>query len=113
MSIFKTPNISKWLIIIVNSYYAYCVCVFVLNASMQEDLKTTQSAREREAKQMAQLERTRQRNPSDRQIIVSLACLLNTMSIQKELTATFSLLLHEGYSCMMPCLLLLLIYVEM
>ncbi|KAM3858470.1 CBY1-interacting BAR domain-containing protein 1 [Diretmus argenteus] len=37
----------------------------------REDLKTTQSARDREAKQMAQLERTRQRNPSDRQIIVS------------------------------------------
>ncbi|XP_078124155.1 CBY1-interacting BAR domain-containing protein 1 isoform X2 [Sander vitreus] len=35
----------------------------------REDLKTTQSARDREAKQMAQLERTRQRNPSDRQII--------------------------------------------
>uniref|UniRef100_A0A3Q3XGD5 Family with sequence similarity 92 member A n=1 Tax=Mola mola TaxID=94237 RepID=A0A3Q3XGD5_MOLML len=39
----------------------------------REDLKTTQSARDREAKQMAQLERTRQKNPSDRQIIVSLA----------------------------------------
>ncbi|XP_078146722.1 CBY1-interacting BAR domain-containing protein 1 [Centroberyx gerrardi] len=35
----------------------------------RDDLKTTQSARDREAKQMAQLERTRQRNPSDRQII--------------------------------------------
>ncbi|KAM3595834.1 uncharacterized protein V6R79_003553 [Siganus canaliculatus] len=35
----------------------------------REDLKATQSARNREAKQMAQLERTRQRNPSDRQII--------------------------------------------
>ncbi|XP_029920232.1 CBY1-interacting BAR domain-containing protein 1 isoform X1 [Myripristis murdjan] len=35
----------------------------------REDLKTTQSARDKEAKQMAQLERTRQRNPSDRQII--------------------------------------------
>lgn len=35
----------------------------------REDLKTTQSARDREAKQMAQLEKTRQRNPSDRQII--------------------------------------------
>ncbi|CAL8293729.1 unnamed protein product [Merluccius merluccius] len=35
----------------------------------REDLKTTQSARDRESKQMAQLERTRQRNPSDRQII--------------------------------------------
>ncbi|XP_063353733.1 CBY1-interacting BAR domain-containing protein 1 [Pelmatolapia mariae] len=35
----------------------------------REDPKTTQSARDREAKRMAQLERTRQRNPSDRQII--------------------------------------------
>ncbi|XP_028254872.1 CBY1-interacting BAR domain-containing protein 1 [Parambassis ranga] len=35
----------------------------------REDLKTTQSARDKEAKQMVQLERTRQRNPSDRQII--------------------------------------------
>uniref|UniRef100_A0A8C6NY48 CBY1 interacting BAR domain containing 1 n=1 Tax=Nothobranchius furzeri TaxID=105023 RepID=A0A8C6NY48_NOTFU len=35
----------------------------------REDLKTTQSARDREAKQMAQLERTRLKNPSDRQII--------------------------------------------
>lgn len=35
----------------------------------REDLKATQSAREREAKQMAQLEKTRLRNPSDRQII--------------------------------------------
>ncbi|KAL6456859.1 hypothetical protein MHYP_G00338220 [Metynnis hypsauchen] len=33
------------------------------------DLKLTQSARNREAKQMQQLERMRQRNPSDRQII--------------------------------------------
>ncbi|XP_073786871.1 CBY1-interacting BAR domain-containing protein 1 isoform X1 [Danio rerio] len=36
----------------------------------REDLKQTQSARNREAKQMQQLERMRQRNPSDRQIIV-------------------------------------------
>lgn len=35
----------------------------------REDLKQTQSARNREAKQMQQLERMRQRNPSDRQII--------------------------------------------
>ncbi|MED6257562.1 Protein fam92a [Ataeniobius toweri] len=35
----------------------------------REDLKATQSARDREAKQMAQLEKTRLRNPSDRQII--------------------------------------------
>ncbi|MEE6463578.1 hypothetical protein FKM82_005958 [Ascaphus truei] len=36
----------------------------------REDLKVTLSARNREAKQMTQLEKTRQRNPSDRQIIV-------------------------------------------
>ncbi|KAI1901678.1 hypothetical protein AGOR_G00036870 [Albula goreensis] len=35
----------------------------------REDLKATQTARNREAKQMQQLERMRQRNPSDRQII--------------------------------------------
>ncbi|KAM4704944.1 CBY1-interacting BAR domain-containing protein 1 [Rhinophrynus dorsalis] len=35
----------------------------------REDLKMTLSARNREAKQMVQLEKTRQRNPSDRQII--------------------------------------------
>ncbi|XP_059412523.1 CBY1-interacting BAR domain-containing protein 1-like isoform X2 [Carassius carassius] len=35
----------------------------------REDLKQTQTARNREAKQMQQLERMRQRNPSDRQII--------------------------------------------
>ncbi|XP_035287380.1 CBY1-interacting BAR domain-containing protein 1 [Anguilla rostrata] len=35
----------------------------------REDLKATQAARNREAKQMQQLERMRQRNPSDRQII--------------------------------------------
>ncbi|KAJ8273268.1 hypothetical protein GJAV_G00099600 [Gymnothorax javanicus] len=35
----------------------------------REDLKATQIARNREAKQMQQLERMRQRNPSDRQII--------------------------------------------
>ncbi|KAJ1193073.1 hypothetical protein NDU88_002379 [Pleurodeles waltl] len=35
----------------------------------REDLKVTLSAKNREAKQMAQLERTRQRNPSNRQVI--------------------------------------------
>ncbi|XP_030072341.1 CBY1-interacting BAR domain-containing protein 1 [Microcaecilia unicolor] len=35
----------------------------------REDLKVTLSARNREAKQMSQLEKTRQRNPSDRQVI--------------------------------------------
>lgn len=48
-----------------------CAC-----ASMQEDLKAAQTARDREAKQMAQLERTRQRNPSDRQIIVSFTLII-------------------------------------
>ncbi|XP_068584651.1 CBY1-interacting BAR domain-containing protein 1 [Cebidichthys violaceus] len=42
----------------------------------REDLKATQSARDREAKQMAQLERTRQRNPSDRQIISQVCPML-------------------------------------
>ncbi|KAG9355509.1 hypothetical protein JZ751_000347 [Albula glossodonta] len=41
----------------------------------REDLKATQTARNREAKQMQQLERMRQRNPSDRQIIVSIFLL--------------------------------------
>ncbi|KAM8967254.1 CBY1-interacting BAR domain-containing protein 1 [Pelodytes ibericus] len=35
----------------------------------REDLKVTLAAKNRESKQMAQLEKTRQRNPSDRQII--------------------------------------------
>ncbi|XP_019724367.1 CBY1-interacting BAR domain-containing protein 1 isoform X3 [Hippocampus comes] len=35
----------------------------------REDVKAAQSARSRESKQMLQLERTRQRNPSDRQVI--------------------------------------------
>ncbi|KAL1255913.1 hypothetical protein QQF64_013974 [Cirrhinus molitorella] len=35
----------------------------------REDLKLTQTARNRESKQMQQLEKMRQRNPSDRQII--------------------------------------------
>ncbi|KAG9478731.1 hypothetical protein GDO78_012409 [Eleutherodactylus coqui] len=35
----------------------------------REDLKVTLNARNRESKQMTQLEKTRQRNPSDRQII--------------------------------------------
>lgn len=35
----------------------------------RENLKSTQNARDREVKQMAQLEKTRQKNPSDRQII--------------------------------------------
>ncbi|XP_064240437.1 CBY1-interacting BAR domain-containing protein 1 isoform X5 [Aotus nancymaae] len=37
----------------------------------RDDLKATFTARNREAKQLTQLERTRQRNPSDRHIIVS------------------------------------------
>lgn len=37
----------------------------------QDDLKATLTAKNREAKQLSQLEKTRQRNPSDRHIIVS------------------------------------------
>uniref|UniRef100_A0A2K5C4J5 CBY1 interacting BAR domain containing 1 n=1 Tax=Aotus nancymaae TaxID=37293 RepID=A0A2K5C4J5_AOTNA len=37
----------------------------------RDDLKATFTARNREAKQLTQLERTRQRNPSDRHIILS------------------------------------------
>ncbi|MED6275200.1 Protein fam92a [Characodon lateralis] len=54
----------------------------------REDLKATQSARDREAKQMAQLEKTRLRNPSDRQIIVSLLCFSLVHNQQ-----------HKEYSC--------------
>lgn len=43
---------------------------------LQEDLKATLTAKNREAKQLSQLERTRQRNPSDRHIIVSFAHIL-------------------------------------
>uniref|UniRef100_A0A8D0HCI1 CBY1 interacting BAR domain containing 1 n=1 Tax=Sphenodon punctatus TaxID=8508 RepID=A0A8D0HCI1_SPHPU len=39
----------------------------------REDLKMTLTAKNREAKQLTQLEKTRQRNPSDRHIIVSFA----------------------------------------
>jgi len=54
------------------------VCVFyflnqrfslIKNAYFQDDLKATLTARNREAKQLTQLERTRQRNPSDRHVI--------------------------------------------
>ncbi|KFV69211.1 Protein FAM92A1, partial [Dryobates pubescens] len=39
----------------------------------RDDLKATLTAKNREAKQLSQLEKTRQRNPSDRHIIVSSA----------------------------------------
>ncbi|KAI7798438.1 Protein FAM92A1 [Triplophysa rosa] len=41
----------------------------------REDLKLTQNARNREAKQMQQLEKMRQKNPSDRQIISQVATM--------------------------------------
>ncbi|XP_064874144.1 CBY1-interacting BAR domain-containing protein 1 isoform X2 [Oncorhynchus nerka] len=48
----------------------------------EEDLKTSQSARNRESKQMQQLERMRQRNPSDRQIISQVGvCLLRPLEL--------------------------------
>ncbi|KAM4550679.1 CBY1-interacting BAR domain-containing protein 1 [Fundulus diaphanus] len=46
----------------------------------REDLKATQSVRDREAKQMAQLEKTRLRNPSDRQII-SQVCPVSSLRL--------------------------------
>ncbi|KAM9738411.1 CBY1-interacting BAR domain-containing protein 1 [Menidia menidia] len=54
----------------------------------REDLRTTQIARDKEAKQMAQLEKTRLRNPSDRQIIVSF----------RLARATFFSLAHQAES---------------
>ncbi|XP_072303206.1 CBY1-interacting BAR domain-containing protein 1 isoform X2 [Eucyclogobius newberryi] len=49
----------------------------------REDLKSTQNARERESKQMAQLEKARQRNPSDRQII-SQVSVLNVCTVAES-----------------------------
>ncbi|XP_073535685.1 CBY1-interacting BAR domain-containing protein 1 isoform X2 [Phyllobates terribilis] len=57
----------------------------------REDLKVTLSARNREAKQMAQLEKTRQRNPSDRQIIAETELQRATMDaarISRQLEET-------------------------
>uniref|UniRef100_F7CJ83 CBY1 interacting BAR domain containing 1 n=1 Tax=Xenopus tropicalis TaxID=8364 RepID=F7CJ83_XENTR len=49
----------------------------------REDLKVTLTARNREAKQMAQLEKTRQRNPSDRQIIAETELQRATMDASR------------------------------
>ncbi|KAG8441840.1 hypothetical protein GDO86_010861 [Hymenochirus boettgeri] len=56
----------------------------------REDLKVTLNARNRESKQMAQLEKTRQRNPSDRQIIAETELQRATMD-----AARFSQQLEE------------------
>lgn len=50
---------------------------------MQEDLKATLTAKNREAKQLSQLERTRQRNPSDRHVIVSFVPIFNNTKINR------------------------------
>ena len=47
------------------------IFIYKKNVFLQDDLKATLTARNREAKQLTQLERTRQRNPSDRHVIVS------------------------------------------
>ncbi|CAH2285563.1 Hypothetical predicted protein, partial [Pelobates cultripes] len=49
----------------------------------REDLKVTLTARNRESKQMAQLEKTRQRNPSDRQIIAEAELQRATMDASR------------------------------
>ncbi|KAM3929422.1 CBY1-interacting BAR domain-containing protein 1 [Leptodactylus fuscus] len=57
----------------------------------REDLKVTLNARNRESKQMAQLEKTRQRNPSDRQIIAETELQRATMDaarISRQLEET-------------------------
>ncbi|KAM9308841.1 CBY1-interacting BAR domain-containing protein 1 [Gastrophryne carolinensis] len=57
----------------------------------REDLKVTLNARNREAKQMAQLEKTRQRNPSDRQTIAETELQRATMDaarISRQLDET-------------------------
>ncbi|XP_011382687.1 CBY1-interacting BAR domain-containing protein 1 isoform X4 [Pteropus medius] len=50
----------------------------------RDDLKATLTARNREAKQLTQLERTRQRNPSDRHVIVSFEFGLKKMFCKAE-----------------------------
>ncbi|KAM8884823.1 CBY1-interacting BAR domain-containing protein 1 [Synchiropus picturatus] len=63
----------------------------------REDLKATQNAREREAKQMAELEKTRQRNPSDRQIIVSFLNLGQYPCLMLNYHASLSSYYHNSF----------------
>ncbi|XP_061520390.1 CBY1-interacting BAR domain-containing protein 1 isoform X5 [Phycodurus eques] len=55
----------------------------------REDVKAAECARTRGSKQMLQLERTRQRNPADRQVIVSftLVCYRQTASTKNSAVA--------------------------
>lgn len=64
---------------------------------VQEDLKQTQMARNREAKQMQQLERMRQRNPSDRQIIVSYGPMLLFLLLPKIHSCEAEELVYKFY----------------
>lgn len=50
----------------------------------REDLKATLTAKNREAKQLTQLERTRQRNPSDRHVIVGNCMVFSRWIIRAE-----------------------------
>lgn len=52
-------------------YYPRCISNMSKTFYFQDDLKATLTAKNREAKQLSQLEKTRQRNPSDLHIIVS------------------------------------------
>lgn len=53
------------------SHFPKSVSTCLKHLYFQDDLKATLTAKNREAKQLSQLEKTRQRNPSDRHIIVS------------------------------------------
>ncbi|XP_034980733.1 CBY1-interacting BAR domain-containing protein 1 [Zootoca vivipara] len=55
----------------------------------REDLKATLSAKNREAKQLSQLEKTRQRNPSDRHIISQAESELQRASLDATRTSRY------------------------
>nr|XP_034980735.1 protein FAM92A isoform X5 [Zootoca vivipara] len=55
----------------------------------EEDLKATLSAKNREAKQLSQLEKTRQRNPSDRHIISQAESELQRASLDATRTSRY------------------------
>uniref|UniRef100_A0A8C6VSK1 CBY1 interacting BAR domain containing 1 n=1 Tax=Naja naja TaxID=35670 RepID=A0A8C6VSK1_NAJNA len=62
----------------------------------REDLKATLTAKNREAKQLSQLERTRQRNPSDRHIIIPL--LTPSVAGESSIVLLIFMLFHI-YNC--------------
>ncbi|KAA0710485.1 Protein FAM92A [Triplophysa tibetana] len=62
---YRTAEVERLEVRVIEPLKAYGIIV----KTKREDLKLTQNARNREAKQMQQLEKMRQKNPSDRQII--------------------------------------------